>query len=667
LSGRQPLSWVGLAWLAAASLGAEPAHRHERTAPAAEPGEIGFVMVAPDRGFLGNDETRDAFGAFAASRNAALVFVTDERTRGSADRALRSVTAAGARRVVVLPFFLSRWDPGYRRAESALAAATTSDVPVVWALPFGESYLAAEALAGRLRGIAEPAGRRIVVVGSGARDAESRERMTEDWRRLAGHAGEGLGFEAIRVVLETSNAETARSLAAAVEGGARPVVVPFHLGGKLDGMMSFSAFVRGAAPEPALVVEGDVTPDESVGLWLEREANRQRPPWDGDVGVVALAHGSDYHWNETMRQALAPLQERYALELAFSMADPVVIERAVRRLEARGARRIVILRIFALAASFREDVERLIGLDVESGAEAPRPRPGTHAHHGAHGGHGGGRPAPRIRAAALMTTVGGLEDHPLFAEALLERARGLSRDPARETVVLVAHGEGDDERDAYWRRTLESIAARMRGNGGDGFRAIKTATWREDWPEKRRPAVERVRALIQEASGDAGRALVLPARTLGQGPERRLLEGLAFELGEGFAPHPLFARWAQEQVSAALRQESVEVNGSRHGLPKPCSLARSPESGSVSPARYRDTLLAHSRRLLSIHATFSCTWRRWVSRSIVTWSPARSATGKTSRAVRATASWPSTSWRTMSFACGTLVSSLTEESVENWA
>ena len=96
----------------------------------------------------------------------------------------------------------------------------------------------------------------------------------------------------------------------------------------------------------------------------------------------------------------------------------------------------------------------------------------------------------------------------------------------------------------------------MKEKGGDGFRAIRTATWREDWPEKRKTAVAAVRSLVEEASADGGRALVIPARTLGRGPERRLPEGLSFELGEGFAPLPLFARWAEEQVAAAVREHN---------------------------------------------------------------------------------------------------------------
>src|SRR5262245_48763912 len=71
----------------------------------------GFLVIAPDRGFLGDEAVRDAFDAFSVGRNAALVFVTDERTAASLDSALQDVAAKGARHVVVLPLFLSRGDP----------------------------------------------------------------------------------------------------------------------------------------------------------------------------------------------------------------------------------------------------------------------------------------------------------------------------------------------------------------------------------------------------------------------------------------------------------------------------------------------------------------------------------------------------------------------------
>jgi hypothetical protein len=69
--------------------------------------------------------------------------------------------------------------------------------------------------------------------------------------------------------------------------------------------------------------------------------------------------------------------------------------------------------------------------------------------------------------------------------------------------------------------------------------------------------------MVEEATGDGGRALVIPARTNAQGPERVFLKGLSFELGEGFAPHPLFARWVEEQVKngiSAIAERAVTQN-----------------------------------------------------------------------------------------------------------
>src|SRR5690606_4400239 len=114
-------------------------------------------------------------------------------------------------------------------------------------------------------------------------------------------------------------------------------------------------------------------------------------------------------------------------------------------------------------------------------------------------GHGHGAPAapqPRIRTAALVTTVGGVEDSEHFAAALLDRARSLSNDPARETIVLVAHGDGNDATNARWRGLLASLAKQMKQAGGDAFRAIEVGTWREDWPAEREPEVKAIRALV---------------------------------------------------------------------------------------------------------------------------------------------------------------------------
>src|SRR3546814_17721370 len=132
------------------------------------------------------------------------------------------------------------------------------------------------------------------------------------------------------------------------------------------------------------------------------------------------------------------------------------------------------------------------GMDIDGGAHAVPPM-----NNSPHHGHAMAAPEPRIRAAIPMTTVGGLEDAPLFAQALLERARALSTAPARETVVLVGHGAGDDSADAPWNALLQSLARQIRALGGHAFPTILTGTLSAYVP------VRRARSALVSASGGA--------------------------------------------------------------------------------------------------------------------------------------------------------------------
>lgn len=289
----------------------------------------------------------------------------------------------------------------------------------------------------------------------------------------------------------------------------------------------------------------------NLATWMQREANRSQPLANEDIGVVFLSHGSDFHWNETMREAVQPLMKRYKIEFAFSMADQPTIERALRKLEQRGAKAAVIVRVFAMEESFRQPVERMAGLDVEGEVQGKDDVDAGHGH-----GHGHGpaaaAPVPRIRTSLQIQTAGGIGASPLFAAVLLDRAHRLSKNPARDTVILVAHGSGGDHQNKLWIGALEDIAEQMRGADGKGFHAIRVATWREDWPDKRAPWVNKIRAMVEDAKKEGGRAIVIPARTTGQGPEDKFLSGLEYDLGSGFAPHPKFVQWVDEQVRIGL-------------------------------------------------------------------------------------------------------------------
>lgn len=558
---------IAFATACAPSRSVSPSHPPSVLAEGSDTSRVGFIVAAPDRGFLGNEEIADSFAPFARQHNAALVHVTDERTRASMVAAAQRLVARGAAQVVVLPLFLTEAESGFRQLSATVAKAGWP-VPVTLGRRFGSTYLAVELLADRLRTIDGRTAPRVIIAGHGSTDERSNTAMTAELQTLADRATQGMGFESVRTVVWRDRAagtggdipsETA--FGAALKGADHLAIVPFQLGPKLDSMMSFQAGLAGHLPETATLV-ADVTPDPLIGTWMFREARRHLPIRPEEVGVVFLAHGADHHWNEAMRAAVGDLTNRYRIELAFSMADPPVVERAIRKLEARGARAIVIVRVFGLAASFRATVERMIGADVESGAEMA----GGHDHtmHG-HGHGPAGAPPPRIRSASLITTVGGLEDSPHFAAALLDRALELSKDPSKETVILVAHGAGDEGGNEHWRQLLGSLAEQMnRAHQGTSFRAIRFGTWREDWPEKHATELTAIRAMVETASSDGGRALVVPARTISRGAENEFLAGLRYELGHGFAPHPRFQAWLEEQIALGIASLQTSPTPAAH-------------------------------------------------------------------------------------------------------
>lgn len=519
--------------------------------------EIGFLIAAPDRGFMGNEEIRDHFDAFAKQHNASLLHVTDQRTKGNLQTALTHLQSQGAKKIVVLPLFYSENEASFQTLKSAFQEVP--NLPIVWAKNFGRSYFAVEELSDRLRAVSltqltqRP---QLIVIGTGASDQVQLKKVQADVQKIAEHAAAGLGYTQVQTIIwpeprSAQETEMQKQAQAALRAAGDAVVAQVHLGKKLDSMMAFSNALKRLVPASAHFMD-EPNLSSLVLTWMQREANRHLPLAANQVGVVIAAHGSDWHWNETMRNSVRSLEKTYQVEYAFSMADAPVIARAVQRLDQRGARAIVIVRIFGMQSSFQNEIEHLIGQDVEaSGVVA------SHAnHHGDHGHGGGGAPVTRLRSPAVLSSAGGLDDHPLFARALLDRAQSLSRDPKRETIILTAHGTGSDAANAQWIKQLETIANIMRMNGGNAFREIRVATWREDWPDKRAPWVDKVRGWVKEASRD-GEVIVIPARTTGTGPEASLLSGLPVRIGSGFAPHPLFTQWVEQQITLALQQRTL--------------------------------------------------------------------------------------------------------------
>jgi sirohydrochlorin cobaltochelatase len=287
-------------------------------------------------------------------------------------------------------------------------------------------------------------------------------------------------------------------------------------------------------------------------------------------GVIVMAHGGDPAWNANFEAAVKPVAEKWPTEIAYGMAVTSVLQNAVTKLEAQGVTEIAVVRMFVSGESFAPETEYILGLRKELSAEqiaahqaigmgghgghGAKGAPGAHGGHGGHGEHKMEAPQPINPKAVIRMSRDGVGDSPLVDTILVDRVKTLSTNPAEETVLILAHGPGDDAENERW---LASMKKRMEVLSTVGsFRTIEVETLREDWPEKRAAAEQRIRAIVQRGNENGGRVIVVPFRISGFGPYTQVLEGLTYVADKrGFLPHPIMTRWIEETATSLLEQK----------------------------------------------------------------------------------------------------------------
>jgi sirohydrochlorin ferrochelatase len=230
------------------------------------------------------------------------------------------------------------------------------------------------------------------------------------------------------------------------------------------------------------------------------------------------------------------------MQVAFGMGmhtgEVRRFQEAVDKLERKGVARLVVVPL--LVSSYSEvyrQYEYLLGLRQDAAwPEAGGPL--------------------RLEVPVVMGRA--LDDHELVAEVLLERASALSRDPAKETVVLLAHGPTAEEDNAQWLARLQRLAERIKTQGE--FARVIPMTFRDDAPKPvRDQAVRELRAVIAQAGG-VGPVLIVPVLIAEGGVENKIpkmLSGLTFEFsGKTLLPHPNVERWIAEQAQSLARPDA---------------------------------------------------------------------------------------------------------------
>ena len=187
---------------------------------------------------------------------------------------------------------------------------------------------------------------------------------------------------------------------------------------------------------------------------------------------------------------------------------------------------------------------------------------------GAHSHMGSARIKRALTKIPLSMTQA-LDDDPSVAQALTERALQMSREPEKNTVILVEQGRADDQGSEARLKTLQAHAKRVREGGG--FRDARAVLLRSDAPKvpgeapdlgkkpgrgAKESSLRELRETVRLLSSQ-GRVIIVPCLLSKDGAERRIrkaLEGFFHQWkGDALLPSDPLTSWTLTRMEEARR------------------------------------------------------------------------------------------------------------------
>lgn len=297
-------------------------------------------------------------------------------------------------------------------------------------------------------------------------------------------------------------------------------------------------------------------------------------------GILLMAHGGSVNkWNDEVLKIAQRVNETMPTEVAFGMASKRTIQDAVDKLVARGVREIVAVPLFISShSSVITSTQYLLGLRPDAPPDLAIFARMNHSHgaqssqQSSHDAHGSGAhnspashaaantpgiafdPTTPVKSPVPIRMTAALDRHPMVADILLERAREISREPAGETLVVVAHGPVPEDDNARWLADMKSLVELMRPRSS--YKRIEYLTVRDDAPDPvRAQATAELRRIVERATKEGNRVLIVPLLLSYGGIEegvRKRLEGLNYEMSkQGLLPDERLARWVLSSAQNA--------------------------------------------------------------------------------------------------------------------
>jgi len=164
---------------------------------------------------------------------------------------------------------------------------------------------------------------------------------------------------------------------------------------------------------------------------------------------------------------------------------------------------------------------------------------------------------PRVETSAKLLWAGTPTAHPIVGEIMLDYAKEMSTNPAKETVLVVGHGPQSAEDNEKELEILARQAAYIKEQGG--FAGVIYGNVQDDAPtDIRKQNVAELRSRAQAAI-DNGHTVISVSTSLTQsGIVKRLTEDFgdisAFN-NKGLTQHPRFADWIDLVVIESLQPD----------------------------------------------------------------------------------------------------------------
>jgi hypothetical protein len=206
-----------------------------------------------------------------------------------------------------------------------------------------------------------------------------------------------------------------------------------------------------------------------LGLLAAPAGAANPPSLKPAYGVLLLASDAGSVWQKDLTALRAQLKGM-AVESVGGAADGIAIQRAVERLERQRPGKIVAVSLEPLSESpFMEQARFLLGVREEPAEDKPDADSERM--------EGGlkrtlkldtARPSwlKRVKTSSPLVLAATIDQSAALADILADRAKKLTREPARATVLLVGQAPRSDRALKSWQAAADAVAEQVRAKGG---------------------------------------------------------------------------------------------------------------------------------------------------------------------------------------------------------